>query len=156
MKKTLYLANGYGFSKQQREVLLPQIKDKLTALGIEVWEPFSNNINYLHYCDDSDIAELKRVGEYDYDQICKADGFFAIVNGCPPDEGVMVELGIAIAKNKPRFLFRDDFRRSTDNNIYPINLMAYVGLGSSWKDYYYEDLMELEHPNKELIKWLKS
>ena len=39
-----------------------------------------------------------------------ADGIFAVVNGCPPDEGVMVELGMAITWEKPVFLFRDDFR----------------------------------------------
>ena len=34
----------------------------------------------------------------------KCDCIFAIVNGTPPDEGVMIELGIAIALKKEIFL----------------------------------------------------
>jgi len=43
MKKTIYLANPYGFSKQQKELLLPPIAEKLKSLGAEVWEPFERN-----------------------------------------------------------------------------------------------------------------
>ena len=41
--KTVYLANPYGFSAQQRALLLPQIVAALEALGLEVWEPFERN-----------------------------------------------------------------------------------------------------------------
>ena len=40
VKKTIYLANAYGFSRQQREALLPTIVAELEKLGLEVWEPF--------------------------------------------------------------------------------------------------------------------
>ena len=43
MTKTLYLANPYGFSEQQRRLLLPPIVSSLEALGAIVWEPFSRN-----------------------------------------------------------------------------------------------------------------
>ena len=36
-----------------------------------------------------------RVGQADLRDVRTADGLFAVVNGCPPDEGVMVELGLA-------------------------------------------------------------
>ena len=39
----------------------------------------------------------------------------------------MVELGLAIAWEKPVFLFRDDFRRCTDSEMYPLNLMLFTG-----------------------------
>ena len=42
---------------------------------------------------------------------------FAVVNGCPPDEGVMVEFGLATACGKPTFLFRDDLRRCADSEV---------------------------------------
>ena len=59
-----------------------------------------------------------------------------MVNGCPPDEGVMVELGLAIAGEKPVFLFRDDFRRCTDSEAYPLNLMVFTGLPETgWEAY---------------------
>ena len=38
-----------------------------------------------------------------------------------------MELGMAIAWRKPVFLFRDDFRRSTDSEEYPLNLMLFTG-----------------------------
>ena len=42
-----------------------------------------------------------KVGQNDLRLVREADGIFAVVNGCPPDEGVMVELGMAIAWGKP-------------------------------------------------------
>ena len=39
-RKRIYLASPYGFSKQQKALLLPPIVARLEALGAEVWEPF--------------------------------------------------------------------------------------------------------------------
>ena len=52
-----------------------------------------------------------RSGRRTFKDVVESDGIFAVVNGAPPDEGVMVELGMAIALGKPTFLFRDDFRQ---------------------------------------------
>ena len=41
MPRTIYLANPYGFSAQQRELLLPPLVTALEQLGLEVWEPFA-------------------------------------------------------------------------------------------------------------------
>jgi nucleoside 2-deoxyribosyltransferase len=85
----------------------------------------------------------------------KCDGIFAIVNGTPPDEGVMVELGVAIALNKAIFLFRDDFRRCTDSERYPLNLMLFSGLPEvGWEDYYYTSVEEIQSDAKALYRWL--
>ncbi len=43
VRKTVYLANPYGFSAQQRALLLPPLIAALEALGLEVWEPFERN-----------------------------------------------------------------------------------------------------------------
>ena len=43
MPKTLYLANPYGFSAQQKAGPLAALVDALTAVGAEVWEPFARN-----------------------------------------------------------------------------------------------------------------
>ena len=86
-----------------------------------------------------------------------ADGLFAVVNGCPPDEGVMVELGMAIAWGKPVFLFRDDFRRCTDSEVYPLNLMVFTGLPEAgWEAYWYGSVEEIADPSKALAQWLKA
>ena len=86
-----------------------------------------------------------------------AEALFAIVNGTPPDEGVMVELGAAIALGKPTFLFRDDFRRCTDSEEYPLNLMLFAGLPEvEWSQYVYSDLSEISDPQKALARWAQS
>ena len=115
MSKTVYLANPYGFSTQQKEVLLPPIVAALEELGLEVWEPFARN----NQVDFLEAGWAYRVGQSDFRDVEESDAIFAVVNGVPPDEGVMVELGMAIALRKPTFLFRDDFRRVVESETYP-------------------------------------
>ena len=80
---------------------------------------------------------------------------FAVVNGCPPDEGVVVELGMAIAWEKPVLLFRDDFRRCTDSGAYLLNLMVFTGLPESgWDVYWYDSIKKITDPDKALMRWL--
>ena len=87
----------------------------------------------------------------------QADALFAVVNGVPPDEGVMVELGMAIALSKPTFLFRDDFRRATDSEDYPLNLMLFTGLPrQGWQRYYYTSIAEIPALDKALASWAKG
>ena len=67
----------------------------------------------------------------------------------------MVELGIATALGKGIFLFRDDFRRCTDSEDYPLNLMLFAGLPEKgWRDHYYARVDELGDPTKALVRWL--
>jgi len=149
MKPRIYLANPYGFSKQQQG-LLPPLVAALERHGLEVWEPFARN-------NQVNLAEpgwAYSIGQRDYSDVREADAIFAVVNGTPPDEGVMVELGMAIALNKPTFLFRDDFRRCTDSEQYPLNLMLFTGMPKDdWRSYYYESLAELADPAKALARF---
>ena len=153
MRKTLYLANPYGFSTQQRQGPLAALVAALAAAGAEVWEPFERNDpgdrtggNWAHRIARADVRDVRA-----------ADGLFAVVNGCPPDEGVMVELGLAIAWGKPTFLFRDDFRRCSDSDIYPLNLMLFAGLPAvGWEAYWYGSVEEIADPAKALARWLRG
>ena len=130
-RKTLYLANPYGFSAQQKEGPLRALEAALEAAGAEVWEPFRRN----NQIDRAEAGWAWRIAQADMNDVRDADGLFAVVNGCPPDEGVMVELGLAFAWEKPVFLFRDDFRRCTDSEQYPLNLMVFAGLpATGWED----------------------
>lgn len=150
-RKRIYLANPYGFSAQQRDGPLAALVAALTAAGAEVWEPFARN----NQIDRSAAGWAYRIGQADLRDVRDADGLFAVVNGCPPDEGVMVELGLAVAWKKAVFLFRDDFRRCTDSEEYPLNLMLFTGLPEhGWKDYYYESVAEIADPGKALARWL--
>ena len=152
-RKTLYLANPYGFSLQQREGPLEALVEVLESMGVEVWEPFSRN----NQVDKAVAGWAYRVGQSDLRDVREADGLFAVVNGCPPDEGVMVELGMAIAWGKPVFLFRDDFRRFTDSEVYPLNLMLFTGMPEKgWEAYLYGSVEEIADPDKALARWLKD
>jgi len=152
LRKKLYLANPYGFSKQTKNLLIEFIKI-FNDLDIEVYEPFeitknidSNKKNWAH-----------KVARTNFDYLKKSDCIFAIVNGNPPDEGVMVELGIAIALKKKIFLFRDDFRNCSDSNQYPLNLMLFVGLPKeNWSKNFFENLEDINNPKKNFIKWVNN
>ena len=152
-RKIIYLASPYGFSIQWRQKLLPEFIYVLEGLGCEVWEPFQTN-------SQNNLAQrgwAHKVAVADLEDVKKSDCIFAIVNGTPPDEGVMIELGAAIALRKPTFLFRDDFRRCTDSEDYPLNLMLFSGLPSSdWQNYFYTSIEEISDPNKALFRWINS
>ena len=152
-RKTIYLANPYGFSAQQRELLLPGLVEALESLGLEVWEPFERNKQE----DTAQTGWAYRIGQADFRDVRDSDAIFAVVNGVPPDDGVMVELGMAIALGKPTFLFRDDFRRATDSEEYPLNLMLFTGIPEQgWRDYYYTSVAEIGSEDKALAKWTRQ
>ena len=151
-QKTIYLANPYGFSEQQRETVLPALVKALEAVGLEVWEPFERNNQ-----DTISSDWAYRIGQKDKQDVFDADAIFAVVNGVPPDEGVMIELGIAIALSKPTFLFRDDFRRAVDSDVYPLNLMIFSGLPRlGWERYYFTSINDIPSPDKALVGWAKE
>ena len=149
--KMIYLANPYGFSEQQRDGPLQDLVQVLKDMGAEVWEPFARN-------NQRDILQpgaAYSVGQKDMRGVKDSDGIFAVVNGVPPDEGVMVELGMAIAWGREVFLFRDDFRKCTDSGEYPLNLMLFTGFPKNrWRDRYYTSVDDLRNPDKSLSKWL--
>ena len=148
--KTIYLANPYGFSAQQKMMLLPPIVAALEELGLEVWEPFARN----NQVDFLETGWAYRIGQRDFEDVAAADAIFAVVNGVPPDEGVMVELGMAVALGKPTFLFRDDFRRVVDSEQYPLNLMLFTGLPEEgWQDFFYTSVEAITSPEKALARW---
>ncbi len=152
-RKTVYLASPYGFSGQQKALLLPALVEALEALGLEVWEPFERN----NQIDRAQRGWAWRIGQADFRDVREADAIVAVVNGVPPDEGVVVELGMAIALGKPTFLFRDDFRRATDSEEYPLNLMLFTGLpADGWRDSYYTSVDELADTDKALARWAAS
>jgi nucleoside 2-deoxyribosyltransferase len=151
--KKLYLASPYGFSEQQKSLLLPPIVQALKSLGAEVWEPFERN----NQIDFSKAGWAYDVAQADLNDVKACDGIFAVVNGTPPDEGVMVELGAAIALEKAVFLFRDDFRRCTDSEDYPLNLMLFASLPKTgWQNFFYTSLDELSSSDKALVGWLSE
>ncbi len=149
MRKKLYLANPYGFSKQTKK-LINEFINIFEDLNIEVYEPFERTKHLINK-ENGWAYDLARSN---FQDLSKCDCIFAIVNGSPPDEGVMIELGIAIALKKQIFLFRDDFRNCSDSNQYPLNLMLFLGLPrDNWKKYYFESLEQIKSNKKGFIEW---
>ena len=152
MKKKLYLANPYGFSKQTKK-LLPEFIQIFEELNIEVYEPFERTKSIVQKEGEWAYALAKS----NFNDLQNCDCIFAIVNGTPPDEGVMIEIGIAIALKKDIFLFRDDFRNCSDSDQYPLNLMLFLGLPrNDWRKYYFESLEEIKSDKKLFIDWAKK
>ena len=150
--KKLYLANPYGFSKQTKNLLIDFIRI-FNDLNIEVYEPFEITKNI----DTNKKNWARNVAITNFDYLKKSDCIFAIVNGNPPDEGVMVELGIAVALKKRIFLFRDDFRNCSDSNEYPLNHMLFLGLPKdNWQEYYLESLEDITSNKKNFLNWSQS
>ena len=152
MKKKLYLANPYGFSKQAKNLLSEFIKI-FNDLDLEVYEPFERTKGLTK----SNSKWAYEVAQNNYNDLKESDCIFAIVNGNPPDEGVMIELGIAIALKKQIFLFRDDFRNCSDSDEYPLNLMVFLGLPKDeWSMYFFNSLNDITNENKKFIKWARN
>ena len=152
MKKKLYLANPYGFSKQTKKLLCEFI-NIFKDLNIEVYEPFERTASLT----EKDGEWAYDIARKNFHDLQRCDCIFAIVNGTPPDEGVMIELGIAIALKKKIFLFRDDFRNCSDSNQYPLNLMLFLGLPKdNWEKYYFESLQDIKSNKKRFIEWAKK
>ena len=91
MRKKLYLANPYGFSKQSK-TLLHEFIEIFNDLNVEVYEPFERS-KLLTQQESGWAYEVARNNFYD---LKECDCIFAIVNGNPPDEGVMIELGLSL------------------------------------------------------------
>ena len=152
MKKKLYLANPYGFSKQTKKLLYEFI-NIFDELNIEVFEPFERAKPLIR----RESGWAYDVAKSNFDDLKECDCIFAIVNGNPPDEGVMIELGIAIALKKEIFLFRDDFRNCSDSDQYPLNLMLFLGLPKDdWEKYYFESLQDIKSNQKIFVEWTKK
>ncbi len=150
MSKSVYLANAYGFSPLDRETL-NKLVARLQSLGLVVYEPFERN----NQIDRSTNGWAYHIGQADVSDVRNADGIVAVVNGVPPDEGVVFELGLATAWGKAIFLFRDDTRTCTPCEDYPLNLMLFTGLPKvGWERYCFSSLDELSDPNKALVEWI--
>ena len=152
MKKKLYLANPYGFSKQARN-LLSEFEKIFKELDLEVYEPFARTKNLVKNVD----FWAYEIAKENLNDLKKCDCLFAIVNGNPPDEGVMIELGFAIALKKEIFLFRDDFRNCSDSDQYPLNLMLFAGHSKqNWSRNYLESLEDIKSEKKNFLKWSRN
>ena len=151
--KVIYLAHDFSFSEHRRTALLLPIVAALEFLGLDVCPAYGSG----NQVPSSEPGWAYRAGQQTFTHIALADAVLTVVNGSPPDEGVMVDLGIAIALGKPTFLLRDDSRRVPGDEAYPMNLKLFVGMPrEDWRDYYYTSVEEISAPGKALAQWARQ
>ncbi len=153
MQKTIYLANSYGFSPSLKATALQDIREALEGLGYQVREPFVSAVlrGRLQEIAAQTPDWQSRISQDCLDDVRACDCVLAVVNGCPPDDGVAIEVGYAFALCKPVFLFRDDLRRCGDSDDYPLNLMFLGGLSVAvGSQFLYRSLRDLVDPARPL------
>ncbi|GAD52734.1 nucleoside 2-deoxyribosyltransferase [Halarchaeum acidiphilum MH1-52-1] len=106
--------------------------------GHDVFLPQRDGIESL---DDPEFETneefLQTIFELDRDGVLGADAVVAVLDGRVPDEGVMVELGIAYENDVPIFGLKTDDRVFTEDE--PVNAMLHGVLAS--RDDTVEDLV---------------
>lgn len=86
--------------------------------------------------------------------IRRCDAVFVCVSRTP-NEGVMVELGVAIALGKLTFLFCDDMRASHGEASYPLDARLFLGMpDADWQSYYYSSLEQIADSSKAFARWV--
>ena len=155
-KKRIYLASNLGFSKSQRELILPKISAVLSGLGYEVKEPFAANNQEVKETP-MPLKTAHRIALKDLSDVIQSDAVLLVLNGEPPDTGVYFEAGAAAAMLKKTFILRDDFRLCTDCLDFPVNLMALAGLPPGDKEsHVYQSIEELSRPEKALARFSRG
>ena len=152
--KTLYLANPYGFSAQQNAGPLQALVAALEALGAEVWEPFARN----NQIDKAAAGWAWQIGQADLRRRARRRRDLRRGERLPAgrrrDGGArhgdrVGEAGVPVSATI--------FRRCTDSEAYPLNLMIFTGLPEAgWEDYWYASVDEIADPDKALARWLRG
>lgn len=149
----LYIANGIGFNAHARTHTLGVIVNVVESMGFEVIEPFRDN-NELSLTRERNVESELKIAALDRKGVEQADGVLCVISSPIPDEGSMIEVGMAMALGKPVFYMNDDFRFRPNGHTLPMNLMLFAHSNArEWEQYYYTSIDELRDPFKGLIKW---
>lgn len=154
MKPTLYIANALGFNTHAREHTLRGIVAVVRDMGFEVIEPFADN-NELSLSEERSVKQELQIARLDVKGVKDADGVLCVISSPIPDEGSMVEVGMAMAWGKPVFYLNDDFRYVPKSGQLPMNLMLFYHTSDdTWWQYYYTSMESMRDPEKALHKWM--
>ena len=151
MPLTLYVANGLGFSAKARALVLPDIVGTLESMGFKVIEPFRDN-------EDVDaqrgVQRELSIAKANAESVRIADGLVVVISNPVPDEGAMVEVGLALAWKKPVFVLNDDFRIAPVPHCLPLNLMIFANqTQEGWEKFYYTSVEAMRDSSKALAQW---
>lgn len=152
----VYVANGLGFGELCRTRVLTAVVGELQRLGIYTIEPFADN-NEASLSSERGVEREHDIARRDIRGVKDSDAVLCVVSSPIPDEGAMIEVGMAMAWNKPVFILNDDFRFADKAEGFPMNLMLFGKMPlHEWSDYYYTSLSQLSDPTKALVRWRNS
>ena len=151
-KPTLYIANTLGFKTHARDNMLRDAVAAVREMGFGVIEPFAENNNLAH---ERSVEQGLTIARANVQSVRDADGVLCIVSSPIPDEGSMIEVGMAMAWGKPVFYLNDDVRYRPRGDRLPMNLMLfYHTSANTWRQYYYTSVDEMRDPEKGLHRWI--
>ena len=129
-KHKIYCA-GPLFNPKEREEMA-QLASVLEDAGYAVFLPQRDGLEYAELfplflqrgVSAQDAQKILNMAIFSLDvfQIINSDGLLLNMNGRVPDEGAMVEAGIAWAHNKAVVIFRSDSRSLIEGNCNPLVL----------------------------------
>ncbi len=153
-KPTLYIANALGFSTHARVHMLRDVVTAVRGMGFGVIEPFADN-NEASLAQERTVEQEFDIARLDTKGVKDADGVLCVISSTTPDEGSMIEVGMAMAWGKPVFYLNDDFRFRPDCTALPMNLMLFAKMTpQTWQQFYYTSIESLRNQNKALHKWI--
>lgn len=153
-KPTLYIANALGFNTYAREHMLRDVVAVVRGMGFGVIEPFADN-NELSLSEERSVTQELQIARLDGKGVKDADGVLCVISSPIPDEGSMIEVGMAMAWGKPVFYLNDDFRYVHKRGQLPMNLMLFYHTSEdTWKQYYYTSVESMRDPEMALHKWI--
>jgi nucleoside 2-deoxyribosyltransferase len=139
-RKTIYLASPLGFAHSTRPfmaTLIDQLSQHVEVLN--PWDRTDFDEEFARLASENDFAsrreQLRKInaelGRLNAQDIDRANGLFAILDGVDVDSGTAAEIGYAYARGKYICGLRTDFRLSADNYGSTVNLQVEYFIESS-------------------------
>ncbi len=130
MAKKIYCAGPLFNAKEKEE--MQEIADALEKSGYDVFLPHRDGFEFANLTkkfeelgiSDSDSKQILNHAIFTLDvfQVLVSDGLVLNINGRVPDEGAMVEAGIAWNAGKEIVIYKNDARTLIDGNDNPLLL----------------------------------
>lgn len=139
-KPVVYLASPLGFADSTRPFMHSLVQELTPHLDIlNPWDDQRFAADFARLAGDNDFDRRKtalhlinhEIARFNAENIDRADGLFAILDGVDVDSGTASEIGYAAAHGKFICGIRTDFRLSADNYGSIVNLQVQYFIESS-------------------------
>ncbi len=121
-KCSVYVASPYGFAESTKKFMEEHFYPAIKKAGCEILDPWRHNVS-----PKPTFEELMELGKKNAEDIKKADGLVAALDGTDVDSGTAAEIGYAAGTTgKKRWIigYRSDFRRTGEKGKVKVNLQV--------------------------------